>query len=215
VKRFISLLALAGLTVGLALPIVAEDKLGKGEKRDKDGKVCKTECGCECVSIDKPFAEVAGKIPEAIRGAGLILAGEIDWAKLGTGKTTPHGSGTMPGEMTPRLEGATANVKTFLIADDNLVNEVKIEPAHALWIGKMVVFEKAGKTQILYMKPSLMVEHLKKSGMIPAEKIDDHAKKTADYERKLEQAVSSLKGDAKGGFKGDFKGTEKKVPEKR
>ncbi|MEZ0228170.1 MAG: hypothetical protein ACAI25_06060, partial [Planctomycetota bacterium] len=105
-------------------------------------------------------------------------------------------SGTMPGEM-PRLEGATVNIRTFLIADDNLVNEVKIEPAHALWIGKMVVFEKEGKTQVLFLKPSLMVEHLKKGGMIPADKIDDHMKKTQDYERKLLQAVETIKGEKK------------------
>lgn len=182
-KRFFSFLALAGLTVGLALPIVADEKFGKA------GKAC---CG-EMVSIDKPFTDVIGRVPGALKGANLILAGDIDWAKLGMAKgTTPHGSGTMPGEM-PRLEAGTTNIHTFLIADDYLVTEVRNDPLHAMWIGKMVIFEKEGKTQLFYLKPSLMAEQLKKSGAIPADKFDDHMKKTQDYEKKVEQAVNALK----------------------
>jgi hypothetical protein len=197
VKRFVTLLALAGLSVGLALPIVAQDKLGKD---DKSEKICKKDMGCESVSIDKPFTEIVGRIPEVLKSAGLILAADIDWAKLGTGSgTLPRGSGSMPGE-TPRLEGTSANVHTFLIVDDFLVTEVRKEPAHAMWLGKMVAFDKAGKTEIIYVKPSAMIEHMKKSGMLEGDKAEEHMKQSKDYERKLEQAVDNLKT---GGFGGE------------
>lgn len=196
-KRFVTLLALAGLSVGLALPIVAQDRLGKGDKSDK---IAKKDMGCESVSIDKPFTEIVGRIPEAIKSGGLILAADIDWSRLGTGSgSMPRGSGSMPGE-TPRLEGGSTNVHTFLLADDYLVSEVKKEPAHAMWLGKLVAFDKAGKTEIIYVKPSAMIEHMKKSGMVDDAKADEHMKQSKDYERKLEQVVNNLKT---GGFGGE------------
>src|SRR5262245_38894950 len=58
VKSFVSLVALAAISVGIALPLMADDKPGMKE-------------GCEKVTLDKPFSEIAARVPEALRGAGL------------------------------------------------------------------------------------------------------------------------------------------------
>jgi len=178
VKRFFMLLAIPALSLGLALPLIAQEKAGEKSELHK---------GCEHVTIDRPLNDVIRQVPEALRGAGLILAGEVDWSRLGAG-AMPHGK--MPGE-TPRLE-AGLNVRTFLIADDYMVNEVRKDPEKALWLGKLAVFEKGGKTEIVYGKPTMHIETLKKAGIIPAEKADEHMKPAQEYERRIEQAVKTV-----------------------
>lgn len=192
-KRIVTFLGLAALSLGLTLPIVAQDRMGK------EGKIGEKKCAaCEKVTIDKPASEIFGRIPGALRDAGLILAGDVDWNRLGTAKTgAPHGA--MPGESAPRIDPAIGtNVHTFLIADDFLVNEVKKNPEHAMWLGKIVVFEKAGKTEILYVKPSEMLEQLKKADLVPAEKVEEHRTRAMEYEKKLDQVINNLKGEKKG-----------------
>jgi len=180
VKRsFLLALSVAGLGLALSLPLLADEK-GKSDKE------CAAKCGCEMVSIDRPFNEVVNQVPAALRDSGLILAGTIDWKSLAT---APHGS--MPG--TPRLEAATKDVRTFFITDEHVVKSVLEKPLHGFWLGKMVIYEQDGKTELAFFKPTTKMEEMKKSGLIPEDKYEEHVKKAQDYERRLEQAINELK----------------------
>jgi hypothetical protein len=182
-KRFMMGLGIASVTLGLALPFVLAQERGALEKEDK-------HMGCEMLTIDRPYHDVIRKVPEEISKAGLILAAEIDWASLRA--RGAHGS--MPGE-TPRLEefAGYSNVRTYLLTDEACVNEVFENPKHGAWLGHFIFADEAGKTKVVYFKPSLKLEELKKHGVITEEKYNEHIKKAQDYERRQDQLVNEIK----------------------
>ena len=187
-KRLISLAGLAALSLGVALPILAQERPGDkpGERMDKTDKM---EKGCEEVSIDKPYGDVVRRLPEAIKDANLIYAGEIDWQALSHRAMPPHG-GTAP-----KLDAAATNVKTFLLTDEKCVNEVLSEPKHGFFVGKLVICEEGGKIKLFAMKPTVHLEQAKKAGMITEEKYEKHLKDAQEYEKRLENVINILKGE--------------------
>ncbi len=186
-KRLISLVGLAALSLGVALPILAQERPGERPGMDKSAK---EECkGCEEVSIDKPYGDVVRRLPEAIKEANLIYAGEIDWQALSHRSMPPHG-GTAP-----KLDAAATNVKTFLITDEKCVNEVLSDPKHGFFVGKIVLCEEGGKTKLFAMKPTVHLEQAKKAGMITEEKYEKHLKDAQEYEKHLENVINILKGE--------------------
>lgn len=193
-KRFVMALGIASVSLGLALPFVFAQERGAGLEKgiEKGGeKACLEKMGCECVTIDKPYSEIVSRVPEAISKSGLIEAGVIDWGALrGRGA---HGS--MPGE-TPRVDekmGRASNVKTFLFADEKLIERVFEKPMHGFWSGKLVLADLGGKTELFYMKPSMKLEELKKHGVISEDKYSEHMKEAQSFERKIDQVVNAIK----------------------
>ena len=179
-KRFVMGLGIASVTLGLALPVVLAQERGAMDKEER-------HMGCEMVTIDRPYSEVIRKVPEEISKAGLILAGEVDWASLRA--RGAHGS--MPGE-TPRIDRAT-NVRTYLITDSTMVESIFDNPQHGAWLGHCIFADEGGKTKLYYFKPSLKLEELKKHGVITEEKYNEHLKKAQDYERRQDQLVNEIK----------------------
>jgi hypothetical protein len=181
-------LGVASLSLGLALPFVlAQERGATGEKAGME------KCGCEEVSLDKSYIEIGRKLPTALAKEGFILAGEIDWNVLRSRGMSPHGG--MPGE-TPRLDpDKVTNVKTYLFADEKLINKVFESPKHGFWTGRIVLCEEGGKTKLFYTKPGTRIEELKKAGVITEEKAAEHMEHAKEFERKVENVVNTLKAE--------------------
>jgi hypothetical protein len=162
--------------MALTLPLVAQESGGMKEKEKMHH---------EEVTIDRPFVEVASKVPNAIEHSGLILLGDIDWTRF-------KGKGTMPGGH--KLDPAVTNIRSFLLCDEVYVNKVIEEPNHALWAPAIAVCEKGGKTSLLYYKPTVKLEELRKHGMMSPEKYEEHFERAKQFEKKLDEVIETLRG---------------------
>jgi hypothetical protein len=171
---------IVSLAVALTVPLIAQERGGMGgsEKEGTSEKIKHEE-----VTIDRPFAEVSGRVPGAIERAGLILLADVDWTRY-------KGRGGMPGT---KLAGAT-NVRSYFLCDEMHVNKVLEEPAKGLWSPAIVVCEKSGKTEVLYFRPTVKLEEMKKHGIIGPEKYEEHFEHARQLERKLDQVIETLRG---------------------
>jgi hypothetical protein len=181
-RSFVAGAGLLGLVFGLMLPpIIAQER---GDKEHEHGGMKAKHY--EEITIDKPFNDVALKMNEGVKKAGLILLSEIDWARVSSMKSME-----MPGGH--HLDAATTNVRTFFLGDDTLIRKVMEEPKHGLWPGPMVLCDKGGKTCAIFMRPSVKIEELKSHGMVPADEAEKHMAEAREYEKKLDQLLEFIK----------------------
>ena len=165
--------------LALCLPLViAQDRSDKSGMKDKIHN--------EEVTFDRPYTEIASRVPGAIERAGLILIADVDWARFKTGK------GMMPGGH--KLDPAVTNIRSFFLCDEQHVNKVMEEPNHALWSPAIAVCEKGGKTSLLYYKPTTKLEEMKKHGVISEEKYNECLDQAKNFEKKLNEVIETLRG---------------------
>ena len=171
--------------LALSLPLVAQDRpdMNKGERGDKTSM--KDKINNEKVMIDRPFAEVASRVPGAIERSGLILLADVDWTRFKGKAMTPGGH---------RLDGTVSNIRSYFLCDERCVNTVLEEPNHALWAPAIAVCEKGGKTSVLYFKPTTKLEEMRKHGVISEEKYTEHLEHAKQFEKKLDEVIETLRG---------------------
>lgn len=169
--------------LALCLPLVAQDR---GDmKGGTGGTGMKDRINNEEVNIDRPYTEVTSRVAGAVERAGLILLADVDWARF-------KGHGMTPGGH--RLDPMVSNIRSFFICDEKHVNKVLEEPNHALWAPAIAVCEKGGKTSLLYFKPTVKLEEMKKHGVISEEKYNEHLEHAKQFEKKLDEVIETLRG---------------------
>jgi uncharacterized protein (DUF302 family) len=181
-------LALAGLA--LAPPMLAQDRPGGGTSMKEEA------CGKEELP-GKSYDEVRNKLREDLKREGLIIVSEVDWARLegaAGGAALPKSGEKTEGAGGPG--GAGLQAYTFLFVSRDYVNHVREKPEKALWVpGHIALYEKEGKLNVSWFKPTVMMEHAKREATPEkAREIEEHMEKAKAFEAKIEKVIEEVKG---------------------
>jgi hypothetical protein len=145
--------------------------------------------------IDRPIDEVAMSFDKSARDAGLIPLDDIRWDRLSDSKKSE-----LRGDVPPdRLERAfDSKIHTFIVTNNSMVNDVQSDPRCGAFIPSILCYEKDGKTNVFYTKPSAKLRELDSTGGVGEGKTmsrasyDEHMSKARDFEKSCDSLVRSL-----------------------
>ncbi len=174
------------VSAGLALPILAQGTKAPVDESKLEKEIYNEE------NLNKPFAEIEGRVNDAITRVGLTEVAAIDWSKVATRFGSERMESTKP-EGTEMGKGAGAvplsKIRTFYVEDEACIKRIGESPKHALWVPNFAIYERDGKTFFVYKKYSALMAKHAEPGV--TEKHLEHAR---DLERKLNQLCENLKG---------------------
>lgn len=179
---------------------------GRGGSAGRDGSSLRGgsgmgEDGLFAVNtVDRPLSEVSRDFRDSAVRAGLIPVANVAWSDVG-----PAERNDMRGEIPEnRLEGVPlSNVKTFLVTNYALANDIRKDPKCGTFLPGIVGYEKDGQTRLIYSRMSARLRMAEANGMVGEGKVmsraqyEEHMGYARDFEASCQKLCDDLQSSSR------------------
>jgi hypothetical protein len=145
-------------------------------------------------TIDRPLKEVVSDFNSSAKAAGFTPIADVAWTDLAPSERM--------GVPENQLAGVPySDIHTFCVTTPGMASDVKRDAKCGTFLPGIVCYEKDGKTNLVYGKPTEHLRFLDNQGLIGTgegkimsrEQFDDHYQNAREFEKSCALFVESLK----------------------